>query len=108
MNAITERQIAWLFTAPPAINARFRVQDHRCFSHDFFFHYISFPCKCKRLTDQAVPVIKERRCRDADDDSVIACALPAKAAYLVTGDDDLLEIKKYKGVRICRLCIEVI
>jgi putative PIN family toxin of toxin-antitoxin system len=39
-------------------------------------------------------------CRDADDDSIIACAVAAKAEYLVTGDSDLLEIKSYRGVKI--------
>jgi len=39
-------------------------------------------------------------CRDADDDNVIACAVAAKADYLVTGDSDLLEIKNYRGVKI--------
>ncbi|MBI5633712.1 MAG: putative toxin-antitoxin system toxin component, PIN family [Nitrospirae bacterium] len=39
-------------------------------------------------------------CRDADDDNILACALAAKAEYLVTGDDDLLEMKSYQGIRI--------
>jgi len=39
-------------------------------------------------------------CRDADDDNIIACAVAAKADYLVTGDSDLLEIKSYKGIKI--------
>ncbi|MBI5102634.1 MAG: putative toxin-antitoxin system toxin component, PIN family [Nitrospirae bacterium] len=39
-------------------------------------------------------------CRDADDDNVLACACAAKADYLVTGDDDLLILKSYQGVRI--------
>jgi len=39
-------------------------------------------------------------CRDADDDNIIACAVAAKADYLVTGDDDLLEIKSYKDIKI--------
>ena len=39
-------------------------------------------------------------CRDADDDNVLACALAAKAAYLVTGDTDLLVMKNFKGVKI--------
>jgi len=39
-------------------------------------------------------------CRDADDDNIIACAVAAKAAYLVTGDADLLEMKKYKNIKI--------
>ncbi len=39
-------------------------------------------------------------CRDADDDNVLACALAAKAAYLVTGDADLLALKNFRGVKI--------
>ena len=39
-------------------------------------------------------------CRDPDDDAILACALEARADYLVTGDVDLLELKIFKGVRI--------
>ncbi len=39
-------------------------------------------------------------CRDRDDDNVLACALAAKAEYLVTGDSDLLEIKNFQGIKI--------
>ena len=39
-------------------------------------------------------------CRDPDDDAILACALEARADYLVTGDKDLLELKVFKGVRI--------
>lgn len=39
-------------------------------------------------------------CRDADDDNIIACAIAAKADYLVTGDSDLLEIKSYHSIKI--------
>ena len=39
-------------------------------------------------------------CRDADDDNIIACAVAAKADYLMTGDSDLLEIKSYKDFKI--------
>lgn len=39
-------------------------------------------------------------CRNADDDNVLACALAAKAAYLVTGDADLLAVKNFRGVKI--------
>lgn len=39
-------------------------------------------------------------CRDRDDDHVLACALAAKADYLVTGDTDLLDIKRFRRVRI--------
>ena len=39
-------------------------------------------------------------CRDVDDDNIIACAVAAKADYLVTGDSDLLDIKSYRDIKI--------
>ena len=39
-------------------------------------------------------------CRDAADDNIIACAVAAKAAYLVTGDSDLLELNNYKDIKV--------
>jgi uncharacterized protein len=39
-------------------------------------------------------------CRDADDDNILACALAARAGYLVTGDADLIVIGTYRGIRI--------
>jgi len=39
-------------------------------------------------------------CRDPDDYAILACALEARADYLVTGDEDLLELKVFKGIRI--------
>jgi len=39
-------------------------------------------------------------CRDKADDRVLACALACKADYLVTGDQDLLEIRKFHKVKI--------
>jgi len=37
--------------------------------------------------------------RDPQDDMVIACALVARSAYLVTRDKDLLALTTYQGVR---------
>lgn len=42
----------------------------------------------------------KRICRDADDDNFLACALSASADFIVTGDKDLLDLDKYKSVRI--------
>jgi uncharacterized protein len=39
-------------------------------------------------------------CRDPDDDNIIACAVEAKADYLVTGDKDLLVLKSHQGIKI--------
>ena len=39
-------------------------------------------------------------CRDPGDDKFISCALSANADYIVTGDKDLSDLKKYQSVRI--------
>lgn len=39
-------------------------------------------------------------CRDADDNKIVECAVGAKADYLITGDNDLLVLKKYKTTKI--------
>ena len=39
-------------------------------------------------------------CRDADDDKFISCALSASADFIVSGDKDLLDVGKYKSVKI--------
>jgi len=39
-------------------------------------------------------------CRDPGDDAILACALEARADYLVTGEVDLLELKNFEGIRI--------
>ena len=39
-------------------------------------------------------------CRDSDDDWVLATAIAGAAEAIVTGDDDLLSLGIYEGVRI--------
>lgn len=38
--------------------------------------------------------------RDIKDDKFLACAVEAKADYLITGDKDLLVLKEYEGIKI--------
>lgn len=38
--------------------------------------------------------------RDMKDDKVIACAVGGQADYVITGDNDLLILKAYQGIRI--------
>ena len=38
--------------------------------------------------------------RDAEDNKILASAVEAKADYLITSDNDLLEIEKYEQVKI--------
>jgi len=37
---------------------------------------------------------------DPDDDRFIACALALKAAYIVTGDKALLDVRHYEGIEV--------
>jgi putative PIN family toxin of toxin-antitoxin system len=46
------------------------------------------------------PRLDERVCRDKDDDVVLATALAGKADVIVTGDEDLLVLKKFGGIEI--------
>jgi len=39
-------------------------------------------------------------CRDPDDDRVLATAVAGEADFIVTGDDDLLSLEVYRGIRI--------
>ncbi len=39
-------------------------------------------------------------CRDPDDDVVLATALAGQADYIVTGDDDLLSLKRHQRILI--------
>ena len=43
-----------------------------------------------------------RVCRDRADDAILACALAARAKFLVTGHDDLLELRRVQRIRIVR------
>lgn len=38
--------------------------------------------------------------RDPDDDEVIACAVTSRSDVIVSGDNDLLDLKQYKNIRI--------
>jgi len=58
-----------------------------------------------RLISEAAQIVSHESmvsgiCRDPDDYRILSCALSAKADYLVTGDNDLLELKKFHGIRI--------
>jgi putative PIN family toxin of toxin-antitoxin system len=45
-------------------------------------------------------VIDKPACRDGKDDKIIGTALGGDATFVITGDKDLLVLKKYKGIRI--------
>jgi putative PIN family toxin of toxin-antitoxin system len=40
--------------------------------------------------------------RDPDDDAVLECALEGNVRFVVSGDNDLLELQKFRGIKIVR------
>ena len=62
----------------------------------------------QQLFDQLVLILhpsmdiplKSRVCRDPDDDVVLACAVSARADYIVSGDKDLLVLNEFEGTPI--------
>lgn len=50
-------------------------------------------------TVQSLPEISVVK-RDPKDDKILACALQARAHYIVTRDKDLLDLKSYRGIHI--------
>ena len=40
--------------------------------------------------------------RDFKDDKILACGVEGKVNYIVTGDEDLLVLNEYKGIKIAK------
>ena len=47
-------------------------------------------------TSEKINIIQE----DADDNKIIECAISANANYIITGDNHLLKLKEFRGIKI--------
>jgi uncharacterized protein len=57
------------------------------------------------LIDRAIlvePIETVTVCRDPKDDKFLELALNGKASFIITGDEDLLELNPFSGVRILK------
>ena len=95
---------------------RRRVRDHELFTSEPLLKELTATLRRKFGVKAAeIPLLEEYRrratlvesetlpapvSRDPDDDMVLATAMAAKAAVLITGDDDLLCLKNHQGIRI--------
>jgi uncharacterized protein len=53
-----------------------------------------------RMKEVASTRLEQRVCRDAEDDNVLAAAIEGKCNCIITGDKDLLVLKRYRGIDI--------
>ena len=44
--------------------------------------------------------LRERVCRDKNDDEILALAKDSKSKYIITGDQDLLVLNKFENIKI--------
>ncbi len=54
------------------------------------------------LRTVGIPKVLNAVPRDADDNAVLECAMEGKAGFVVSGDNDLLELKNFRGIEIVR------
>ncbi|MEM7108916.1 MAG: putative toxin-antitoxin system toxin component, PIN family [Bacteroidota bacterium] len=65
------------------------IEDRRQFLHHFLY-----------VVEKVEIIRTVKQCRDTKDDQFLALALNGRADYLVTGDDDLLQLKVFHDTKI--------
>ena len=53
-----------------------------------------------RITVVVPSALGRRVCRDPKDDPILGTAIQGGCQYIITGDKDLLDLKKYRGINI--------
>lgn len=93
-----------LVTSAPLIDELRRVISRPKFARKLAERGVSINSLVERYARLAVMVKPAQILRtvisDADDDSVLACALAAQVDLIVSGDAHLLNLKRYHGMRI--------
>jgi predicted nucleic acid-binding protein len=49
-----------------------------------------------------IPRVLNAVARDPEDNMVLECAIEGQAQYVVSGDNDLLVLKEFRGIQIVR------
>lgn len=93
-----------LVTAPQLIQEVLEVLNRPYIRYDYNLTDVNLSNLVKALSHDALVVegLLEipRVARDPDDDQILACAKEGRADYIVTGDQGLLNLKRYEGIPI--------
>lgn len=91
-----------LFTSPYILNEfEDKLYKKFAFTKDEVHEAVNLILEIAQSVDHNEKGIDVKRvCRDKKDDDILACAIASEANYLITGDSDLLALKKYKGIKI--------
>lgn len=89
-----------LYTSPPLHRELLRVLRDR-------FHYSKaalarLESRLRVVSRLVEPSVRIAKCADPDDNRVLECAMAARAGFIVTGDNDLLRMDPFEGIRILR------
>ena len=76
-----------------------KLAKHRWMTREDVASFIRALAQSAVLVSGTVPVVV---CRDPDDDKFLAAAVEGKARWVVSGDKDLLAVKRYKTVAVVR------
>lgn len=60
----------------------------------------AIPVTLARIAHFVHPAESLRVCRDANDDKFLEAAVAGNAAFIVSGDKDLLALDRFRGIRI--------
>lgn len=102
LQAAREKRVA-LYTSTPLLAELTRILGRRKFEKKIAASMLSVDQLVDRYAELAAlvrPMSLPRIAPDPDDDVVISTALAARADLIVTGDQALLSVATYQGVRI--------
>ena len=96
--------IIFLYSSPPLLNELVRTLGYPKFGKRLVGHATTptiLTGQYAALATVVTPaIIPPTVLRDTDDDAVLACALAAKADYIISGDAHLLDLKQYQSIPI--------
>ena len=62
---------------------------------------VNFINSIKEISLQVIPTgIVQGVCRDSDDDKILECAVLGNVDFIISGDNDLLSLKEFRGIPI--------